>query len=96
MSLYTVFPSTRFKKDYKKFLKRKKELEAIQSTIRLLSQNGHNAIPQRMKPHTLIGNYKGAWECHIFPDLLLIWEQEDDPVNKIHLIRVGSHSELFS
>jgi len=49
-----------------------------------------------MKPHTLIGNYKGAWECHIFPDLLLIWEQKYDPVNEIHLIRVGSHSELFS
>ncbi|WP_436410303.1 type II toxin-antitoxin system YafQ family toxin [Parapedobacter flavus] len=52
-------------------------------------------MPKKMKPHTLVGNYKGAWECHIFPDLLLIWEQEDNPVNEIHLIRVGSHSELF-
>ncbi len=95
MSAYTVFPSTQFKKDYKKFLKKKKELEAIQVTLRLLAQKGHDSLPPRMKPHTLVGNYRGSWECHIFPDLLLIWEQEDEPVNKIHLIRVGSHSELF-
>lgn len=94
--MYTIFPSTRFNKDYKKFLKRKKELEAIQVTIQLLSQNGHDALPIKMHPHKLIGNYKGAWECHIFPDLLLIWQQEEEPINKIILIRVGSHSELFN
>jgi len=32
MSGYEVFPSTKFKKDYKKFLKKKKELAAIQAT----------------------------------------------------------------
>ena len=95
MSTYTIFPSTRFKKDYKKFLKKQREKEAIQAVIRLLAEHGNEAVPQQMKPHTLVGNYKGAWECHIFPDLLLIWEQEDEPEKKIYLIRIGSHSELF-
>lgn len=39
--------------------------------------------------------FTAAWECHILPDLLLIWEQGDEPENVVHLIRVGSHSELF-
>ena len=46
------------------------------------------------KPHLLIGNYKGCMECHIEPDLLLIWEQ-DDTEKTIMLDRIGSHSELF-
>lgn len=95
MIRYTIYPSTKFKKDYKKFLKRKKELEEIQATIRLLAIDGRKALPPRMKAHTLAGNYKGTWECHIMPDLLLIWIQEDEPTNKIYLIRIGSHSELF-
>ena len=91
---YTIFPSTKFKKDYKKFLKKKKELKAIQATISLLAENGSNAIAQRMKPHKLIGNYKTNWECHILPNLLLIWDQKEEP-KEITLIRLGSHSDLF-
>lgn len=95
MSKYQVFPSTRFKKDYKKFLKQKKKAAAIQQVIVLLAENGHKGLPERMKAHTLIGNYKATWECHIFPDLLLIWEQEETPSREILLLRLGSHSELF-
>lgn len=94
MSGFIIFPSTKFKKDYKKYLKKKNELTGIQNTISLLSQNGTDSIPKEMKPHKLIGNYKGCWECHISPDLLLIWQQEEQ-VNEITLIRVGTHSDLF-
>lgn len=41
------------------------------------------------------GIYKGSWECHIWPDLLMIWFQIGEPNKLIRLIRVGSHSELF-
>lgn len=94
MSGYTIAPSTKFKKDYKKFLRKERELKAVQATILLLSKNGADAIPKAMKPHKLIGNYKENWECHIFPDLLLIWEQ-DEKEKEITLIRLGSHSDLF-
>ena len=60
----------------------------------MLFQNGFAAIPPTMRPHKLSGNYKGCWECHILPDLLLIWEQYEVE-KEILLIRVGSHSELF-
>jgi len=94
MTNYELSFSNRFKKDYKKFLKKKRELAAIQKTIAFLADNGHDAIPKNMRPHKLVGNYSGNWECHILPDLLLIWDQTENP-NEIYLIRIGSHSDLF-
>ncbi len=47
-----------------------------------------------MKPHKLRGVYKNDWECHIKPDLLIIWFQIEKP-KTITLIRIGTHSELF-
>lgn len=42
----------------------------------------------------LTGDYNGCMECHIQGDFLLIWI--DQETNEIDLIRLGSHSELFS
>lgn len=95
MGLYTLSASSGFKKDFKKYRKQPRELKAITAVVTLL-ENGVEALPLQLKAHKLIGNYKGLWECHIFPDLLLIWEQQEDPINAIHLIRIGSHSELFT
>lgn len=41
-----------------------------------------------------MGDYKGFWECHIQPDWLLIWEQ-DEEIKLISLHRIGTHSDLF-
>jgi mRNA interferase YafQ len=62
--------------------------------LKLLEKNGHNAIPSKMKPHTLQGQYRNYWKCHIFPDLLLIWIETEIPA-EIYLVRIGSHAELF-
>ncbi|MGO1243928.1 MAG: type II toxin-antitoxin system YafQ family toxin [Sphingobacterium sp.] len=94
MTGYKITYSGKFKKDFKKYQKRPRELKAIIEVLEQLRQ-GAEAIPKRMKPHRLIGDYKDSWECHVFPDLLLIWDQDNEPINEIHLIRVGSHSELF-
>ena len=48
-----------------------------------------------MRPHKLSGTYDGHWECHVLPDLLVIWEQNEDPEKEIYIIRIGSHAELF-
>ncbi len=40
------------------------------------------------------GDYIGCWECHIQPDWLLVWEQ-DDEIRLISLVRTGTHSDLF-
>ena len=51
-------------------------------------------VPAKNKPHKLTGNYKGFWECHIQPDWLLIWFQ-NDAEKIIELTRTGTHSDLF-
>ena len=50
-------------------------------------------IPEEYNPHPLKGNWKNFMECHVKNDTLLIWfDKEND---KIELVRLGSHSELF-
>ena len=49
-------------------------------------------LPEKYRDHQLTGNLNGYRECHIKPDLLLMYAQYDD---ELHLARLGSHSELF-
>ena len=91
---YIIIPSTAFKKDKKKITTQATKVAKLVSTLALLEEGGVEKIPQKMKPHILIGQYKGCWECHIEPDFLLIWKQNDEK-RIIVLDRFGSHSELF-
>ncbi len=43
--------------------------------------------------HALIGQYKGCYECHIRPDLHLIYSYEEDVL--VVGIRFGKHSNVF-
>lgn len=86
--------STRFKKDLKKFRHNKDKRAKITSVVEMLAQGVE--IPSSMRPHKLIGNYSGHMELHIEGDLLLIWFEENGVGELvIHLVRLGSHSELF-
>lgn len=94
MTKFKIVPSSQFKKDFKKYRDRKKEKQAIFDVVELL-EGGSENIPQTMRAHTLLGNYKGFWECHIMPDLLIIWDEQTEPIAEIYLVRVGTNSELF-
>ena len=50
-------------------------------------------LPERYNDHGLTGNWIGFRECHIKPDLLLIYEKVGADI--LMLVRLGSHSELF-
>ncbi len=50
-------------------------------------------LPERYSDHLLSGNWSGFRECHIKPDLLLIYEKLN--TDRLVLARLGSHSELF-
>ncbi len=92
--MYYLDFTTRFKKDLKKIKNNKKDFELAVGVLKILKEGGVIAIPKGMKPHKLTGNYKSNWECHIKPDLLIIWIQIESP-NVIKLVRIGSHSDLF-
>ncbi|MBO4576551.1 MAG: type II toxin-antitoxin system YafQ family toxin [Neisseriaceae bacterium] len=50
-------------------------------------------LPPKYLDHPLKGHYVGFRECHIKPDLLLIYDNQ--PNDFVQLVRIGSHSELF-
>lgn len=46
----------------------------------------------RHRDHGLTGDWKDHRDCHIKPDLVLIYRLPDE--TRIQLVRLGSHSEL--
>lgn len=51
-------------------------------------------LPEKYHPHMLHGDMKGIWECHIEPDWLLLWKQNENELILI-LTDTGTHSDLF-
>lgn len=86
-----VIYSSQFRRDLKRYRNKPKMVQAVVSTINMLQYG--IILPENMRPHILVGNYKGCMECHVGGDLLLIWR--DETTNVIRLLRLGSHSELF-
>jgi mRNA interferase YafQ len=90
--MYHLSYSTQFKKDIKRCQKRKYDFTLFKKVIELLEELGK--LPPIYKPHILSGDYSKHWECHIKPDWILIWTQDD--INKeIYIVRTGTHSDLF-
>lgn len=89
---YVLVSENSFKKDYKRCKKRNYNLDLLHKTMAMLGESGN--LPVKYKSHKLSGNYKNHWECHIKPDWLLIWRQ-DDQTKTIYLDRTGTHSDLF-
>ena len=82
--------SKKFKKQFKKLSSKNANL--VLDIIEKLS-NGE-VLEQKYNDHKLKGNYKDYRECHIKPDLLLIYKKKED-VLILTCIDLGSHSELF-
>jgi mRNA interferase YafQ len=49
-------------------------------------------LPESMHDHRLFGSWKDHRDCHVRPDLVLIYRKSG--VNTLELVRLGSHSEL--
>jgi mRNA interferase YafQ len=90
--MYKIVATNNFKNDVKRCKKRGYDIEKLEQVIDLLSQTG--TLPPKYKPHKLTGNFAEHMECHIQPDWLLIWKQND--IELILLFtNTGTHSDLF-
>ena len=88
--MYEIFRTNSFKKDYKKLsLEDKGKLKEVVTTL-----SKGDKLEEKYKDHKLIGNYLGCRECHIKPDLLLVYIINNN-ILELALTRVGKHSELF-
>jgi mRNA interferase YafQ len=86
--------ATAFKRDYRraKAISRYRDLdERLVAVLELLVNN--RALPFRNRDHALFGNWSGYRDCHLWPDLLLIYAKPSPDV--LRLVRLGSHSDLF-
>ena len=89
--MYTLKITSQFKKDLKRIQNNTAKIKHLKEVLVQLEQDGK--LPERFKPHKLIGDYAGFMECHVENDLLLIWIDPEE--NIIKLVRLGTHSELF-
>jgi mRNA interferase YafQ len=82
---------SRFKHDYKREKKTDSKLdEKLTPVLKMLATDA--LLPPRLSDHPLSGDWKGFRDCHIKPDLVLIYAKSDGVLS---LARLGSHSELF-
>ena len=82
-----------FKRDYRreKTGVLGKKLDALLTdAINLLAADA--PLPARYVDHALAGEWSDHRDCHIRPDLVLIYRKPDD--GALELVRLGSHSEL--
>ena len=90
---YEIIYTRRFQKS----LKRVQQLkgfkgERLKKVITVLA-NGEK-LATEYRDHKLTGDLKDFRECHLAPDILLIYEI-DDGILTLTLVTIGSHSQLF-
>jgi mRNA interferase YafQ len=89
----TVKYTSRFKRDYRREksgqLGRKLD-HLLMEVVDMLAAD--EPLPRRNLDHALTGEWNDHRDCHIRPDLVLIYRKPDDA--NLELVRLGSHSEL--
>ena len=83
--------ATQFKKDFKKIAKLPiPDVVEVGHVIKQLQLG--ETLPEKYVDHSLSGNWQGYRDCHVKPDLVLIYKADQA---SLKLARIGTHSELF-
>jgi mRNA interferase YafQ len=88
--VYTPVYSKQFQRDYQKLLRSGRALNDVDVVLGQLVTGA--PLPIRCQDHPLKGEYRDCRECHVRPDLLLIYCLQGQ---ELKLIRLGNHAELF-
>ena len=92
----TIKYTNAFKRDYKREKSGKSRRYAerldreLTEVVALLAADV--ALPRRYADHPLTGDWKDFRDCHIRPDVILIYRKPQ--ADSLELVRLGSHSEL--
>jgi len=91
--MLTIKRTAQFRRDYKRELKgRHRTMLETALTEVLKDLVNEQPLADKYRDHQLTGNWKDCRDCHIKPDLVLIYRKVSE--NDLQLIRLGSHSEL--
>lgn len=89
----TIEPTSAFRRDFKREA-RGRHAKVLQSEFPALLQKlaEDMALDIRFRDHALTGEWHDHRDCHLRPDLVLIYRKPDGET--LQLVRLGSHSEL--
>jgi mRNA interferase YafQ len=89
----TIKYTSRFKRDYRREKSGRygKKLDAVLlEVVEMLAAD--TPLPHKNFDHSLSGDWSDHRDCHVKPDLVLIYRKPD--AETLELVRLGSHSEL--
>ncbi len=82
-----------FKRDYKRKVKGPHLATLDTCLVPVLAALANDQpLEARHRDHALTGDWKDHRDCHLKPDLVLIYQKPDDDTRR--LVRLGSHPEL--
>lgn len=89
----TIERTGQFRRDYKREKKgeHRATIEGDLTHVLTLLINDHH-LQVRHRDHPLTGDWKDHRDCHVKPDLILIYAKPDEQT--LRLVRIGSHAEL--
>ena len=90
---YEIVRTTRFKKAYKRVSQLPGFKEKVFVEVVTLLADGL-ALPRKYHDHKLTGDLRGLRECHLAPDILLVY-QINNGMLILTLVNIGNHAQLF-
>ncbi|GAA8920535.1 type II toxin-antitoxin system mRNA interferase toxin, HP0892 family [Helicobacter pylori] len=90
--MLTIETSKKFDKNLKILVKNGFDLKLLYKVVENLAKE--QPLAPKYKDYPSKGGLKDFRECHLKPDLLLVY-QIKKPKNTLFLVRLGSHSKLF-
>jgi len=89
----TIEPVSQFRRDFKREKKGQHRATLDGDLAAVLEALAADLpLEPRRCDHALTGDWKDHRDCHIKPDLVLIYRKPDNET--LQLVRLGSHSEL--
>ena len=91
----TIERSSAFERDFKRAKATPRHRGNVHSLLSAVLERlvSDMVLPESSRDHALSGDWAGYRECHVKPDLLLIYRKAGEAT--LRLARLGSHSELF-
>ena len=89
----TIDYTGQFRRDYKREKKgqHRTVLDGDLNAV-LVALVNDGLLEPRHRDHALTGNWQDHRDCHVKPDLVLIYQKLD--ADTLRLVRLGSHAEL--
>ena len=89
----TIERTSQFKRDYKRESRGRHRASLDDSLVPVMEALAQDAaLDRRHHDHALSGEWADHRDCHVKPDLVLIYQKPDG--GTLRLVRLGSHSEL--